>query len=193
MPSLPHKTDGAPAFRIDEADDLLVDRAGQHHFDDFDGGLVGDAQAAGKFRLDAELAEHGADLRAAAVDDDGIDARLFEQNHVAREAARDRLVAHGMAAVLHHDDRIVVVQHMRQRLHQDFRLFLRIAFAYFSHCVSSGGLPLFSASLAQAQCAASLKPHVLSKAARRRRAIQPLPDPPGMKQRGFPGKRRGAL
>ncbi len=55
-------------------------------------------------------------------DDDRIDAGLFEQNHIAREAAGHALVAHRMAAVFHHDDRVVVMQHMRQRLHQDFGL-----------------------------------------------------------------------
>ena len=73
-------------------------------------------------RLDAELFQHGADLRAAAMHDDGIDAGLLKQNHVAGEAARDGFVAHGVAAVFHDDDRIVIVQHMRQRLHQDFGL-----------------------------------------------------------------------
>ena len=42
------KADGVAAFRVDEADDLLVDRAGEHHFDDLDRGLVGDAQAVRK-------------------------------------------------------------------------------------------------------------------------------------------------
>ncbi len=45
----------------------LLNRTGEHHFDDLDGGAVGDAQAGGKFRFDAEFFQHGADLRAAAV------------------------------------------------------------------------------------------------------------------------------
>ena len=79
-------------------------------------------------RLDAELLQHGADLRAAAVHDDRIDAGLFEQDHVAGEIARDFLVAHGVAAVFDDDDRVVVAQHVRQRLHEDFGLLLRAAF-----------------------------------------------------------------
>ena len=105
------------------ADDLLVDRAGQHHFDDFDRRLVGHAQAVGEFRLDAQLGQHGADLRAAAVDHHRIDAGLFEQDHVAGEIARGRLVAHGVAAIFHHHGRFVVMKHVRQRLHQDPGLF----------------------------------------------------------------------
>jgi len=52
------------------------------------------------------------------MDDHRIDARLLQQNHVAGEIARDALVAHGVTAVFHDDDRLVVMQHVRQRLHQ---------------------------------------------------------------------------
>ena len=116
------EADRPPALRVDRADDLLVDRAGEHHLDDLDRRLVGDAQAAGEARFDAELLQHRADLRPAAVHDDRIDARLLEQHHVAREVARLVLVAHGVAAVFDHDDRVVIAQHVRQRLHQDFGL-----------------------------------------------------------------------
>ena len=78
--------DGAAAGLVDEADELLVDRAGQHHLDDLDGLLVGDAQAAGELRLDAEPLEHVADLRAAAMHHHRIDGGLLHQHDVAREA-----------------------------------------------------------------------------------------------------------
>jgi hypothetical protein len=39
------------------------------------------------------------------VHDDRVDAGLLEQHHVAGEVARALLVAHGVAAVFHHDDR----------------------------------------------------------------------------------------
>ena len=44
------QADGAAAFGVDEADDLLVDRAGEHHFDDVHRGSVGHAQAVRKLR-----------------------------------------------------------------------------------------------------------------------------------------------
>ena len=70
-----------------------------------------------EFRFHAQLLQHRADLRAAAVHDHGVDAGLFEQHDVAGEFARLRLVAHRVAAVFHHDGGIVVAQHVRQRLH----------------------------------------------------------------------------
>ena len=113
------QADRLAAGRVDEADDLLVDRAGQHHLDDLDGRRVGDAQAAGELRLDAEPLEHLADLRAAAMHHDRIDGGLLHQHDVAREAPRQVLVAHGVAAVFHHDDLLVVALHVRQRFRQD--------------------------------------------------------------------------
>ena len=118
--------DRLAAGGVDVADDLLVDRAGQHHFDDLDGLGVGDAQAGGEFRFDAELLEHGLDLRAAAVHHDRIDRGLLEQHDVAGEIARGLLLAHGVAAVFDHDDLLVVALHVRQRLRQDARLLERV-------------------------------------------------------------------
>ncbi len=117
--------DRPPARRVDEADDLLVNRAGQHHLDDLDGFLVGNAQARGELGLDAEALEHLPDLRPAAMHDHRIDRGLLHQHDVAREALRHRLVAHRVAAVLHHDGFLVVALHVRQRLDEGAGLILR--------------------------------------------------------------------
>ena len=133
LPSLPHSPIGLAAGGVDVADDLLVDRAGQHHLDDLDGRLVGDAQAVDEFRLDAELLEHGRDLRAAAVHHHRIDRGLLQQHDVAGEVARGLFLAHGMAAVFDHDDLLVIALHVRQRLDQDARLRLRVDLGGFGH------------------------------------------------------------
>src|SRR5690606_17213330 len=68
------QADGLATLGRDGADDLLVDGAGEHHLDDVDGGLVRDPEAGREFGLDAELLQHAADLGAAAVYDDRLDA-----------------------------------------------------------------------------------------------------------------------
>ena len=74
---------------------------------------------AGEFRLDAEPLEHLADLRPAAMHHHRVDGGLLHQHDVAGEALGQRLLAHGVAAVFHHDDFLVVALHVRQRLRQD--------------------------------------------------------------------------
>ena len=122
---MPHRPTARPPCGIDEADELLVDGAGQHHLDDLDAGGIGDAMAVGEFGLDAEPVQHFRDLRPAAMHDHGIEAGLLEQHDVAGEVAGDLLVAHGMAAILDDDDRIVMALHMRQGLGQDRGLVVR--------------------------------------------------------------------
>ena len=113
------EADGPAALGVERRNDLLVDGAGQHHLDDFHGGAVGDAQAVLELALDAELVEHGADLRAAAVDDDRLHAGLLQEHDVAGEGAGETGVTHGMAAVLHHDRLVVVALHVGQRFRDD--------------------------------------------------------------------------
>ena len=76
-------------------------------------------------RFDAELLQHRADLRAAPVDDHGVDAGLLQKHHVLGEIAGFLLVAHRVAAIFHHDDRVVVAQHVGERLHQNLGFQLR--------------------------------------------------------------------
>ncbi len=84
-------------------------------------------------RFDTELLQHGADLWAAAMHHHRIDARLLEQNHVAGETAAHALVTHGVAAIFHDHDGIVVAEHVRQSLHQDLGLLLRASLVRFRH------------------------------------------------------------
>jgi hypothetical protein len=113
--TLSAQADRLAAGLVDVADDLLVDRAGEHHLDDLDRGGIGDAQPGGELGLDAEALQHIADLRAAAMDHHRIDRGLLEQHDVAGKAARRILLAHGVAAVFHDDGLVVVLLHVRQR------------------------------------------------------------------------------
>ena len=112
--------DSPAARRVDAADDLLVDRAGQHHLDDFDGGGIGDAQAVDESGRDREPLQHRADLRAAAMHHDGIDPGLLHQHDVLREVLR-HAAFHGVAAIFHDDRLAVIFQDVGQRLDQHAR------------------------------------------------------------------------
>ena len=125
LPSLPHRpTARPPSALIEPTICLLIEPASTISTISMVG-LSVTLRPPGELRFDAELLQHRADLRAAAMDDDRIDAGLLQQHHVLGEVARLVLVAHRVAAILHDDDRLVVAQHMRQRLHQDFGLLLR--------------------------------------------------------------------
>jgi hypothetical protein len=115
---LARQADGAAALRPDPADDLLVDGAGEDHLDHLDGRLVRDPQAAGEGGLNAELVQHLADLRAAAVNDDRLHAGLLQQHDVLGEILRRLAVPHGVAAILDDDHLLVVALHVRQGLHE---------------------------------------------------------------------------
>ena len=78
------------AVAVDQADDLLVGLADEHHLDDVHGRPVGDPHAAHETRLDAELLQHRADLRAAAVHDHRVQADELQQHDVLREAVLQR-------------------------------------------------------------------------------------------------------
>ena len=50
--------------------------------------------------LDAHTAEHGVDLRAAAVDQNGVDAHVLEQRHIFENLVGQQVVDHGISAIL---------------------------------------------------------------------------------------------
>ena len=105
---------------------------------------VGDAQPALELGLDAELLEHLADLRPAAMHDDRLDARLLEQHDVLGEILGRGAVAHGMAAILDDHDLLVVALHVRQGLDEDFGLHMNVR-ERFGHRQLLAGLEKASA------------------------------------------------
>ncbi len=119
------EADGLAAGFVDVADQLFIDRSGQHHLDDLDGGGIGDAQAGGEFGLDAEPLQHGRDLRTAAMDHHRIDRGLLKQHDIARECLGEVFRAHGVAAIFDDDGFFVVLLHMRECFGQNAGLIER--------------------------------------------------------------------
>jgi hypothetical protein len=71
-----------------------------------------------ELRDQAVLVELRADLRAAAVDDDGLEAGVPQEDHILGEGAFQLLVDHGVAAEFDDDRLAVVAGQPRERLDQ---------------------------------------------------------------------------
>ena len=104
------------------AHELLVDRAGQHHFGDLRGFRIGHTQAIDERGLHSEFFQHGADLRTAAVNDDRIDADCFQQHDVLGKILRGFGVAHCMPTIFHDEGLPGIALHIRQCFDQHFGL-----------------------------------------------------------------------
>ena len=106
--SSPPTADGERAVDVDRRHDLRVDLADQHHAGDVEGLGVGDPQAVAELRHLAEAGHQVADLRAAAVHDDGPHARPSASARCPAANSGERVVAvgagEGVAAVLDDDD-----------------------------------------------------------------------------------------
>ena len=81
------EADGQRAVLVDQADQLALDLADEHHPDDVHRLGRGDPQPAAELRLDAEPVEHAGDLRAAAVHDDRLEAGEAQERDVLGEGA----------------------------------------------------------------------------------------------------------
>ena len=103
-------------------DDFLVDAAGQHHFRHFRRGRIRHAQAIDKAALDPQPLQQIADLRPAAVHYHRVDAHGFQQHDILGKIPRAFGIAHGMAAIFHHEGHAGIALQIRQRLDQRFRL-----------------------------------------------------------------------
>jgi hypothetical protein len=106
----------AAAVELDEVHDLLVHLAHQDHLHHVHGGSVGHAHPLHEAGFDAHPVEHLVDLRPSPMDDHGVQADVLHQDHVPGEALLERLVHHGVAAVLDDHDLAVELPDVRQRL-----------------------------------------------------------------------------
>lgn len=116
------EADGERAVPVEQADQLALDLPGEHHPYDVHGVLGGDAQAGLELADDAVGLEGAADLRAAAVHDDGLQSGVPQEDDVLGEGGLEILVDHGVAAELDDDGPAVVPGQPGQGLDEDLRL-----------------------------------------------------------------------
>ena len=131
------QTDRKAALAVDEMDDLLVHLPAEHHLDDVHRLRIGHPHALDEFAFLADALQQVVDLRAAAMNDDGIHPDQLEQHDVAREAFLQLLVGHGVAAVLDDDRLAVETLDVRERLREDARFDVRIDGRRCGHAVGS--------------------------------------------------------
>lgn len=111
--------DGERPVLVEQSDQLTLHLTGQDHAYDVHGVLGGDAQARLELADDAVPVEGGADLRAAAVHDDGLEPCLSQEHHVLGEGGLQLLVHHGVSAELDDDRLAVVAGQPRECLDED--------------------------------------------------------------------------
>ena len=86
---------------IDEGDDLALHLSREHHANNLHGLRGRDAQPAAEFAGNAHAIEHRRDLRSSPVHDDGAQSGETQEDDVLGEGALERVIGHGIAAVLH--------------------------------------------------------------------------------------------
>ena len=110
------ESDGTAALFADLGDNSLVDGARKDHFHDFHCGPVRNTVSGNEARRDAEPVKHAADLRAATMHDNGLDAALPQQGYVERELPEGFIVRQGRSAELYQNDPAAMAPDMGQRL-----------------------------------------------------------------------------
>lgn len=116
------QADGVRSVRVEQADQLAGDLTGEDHAHDVHRLGRRHAQTATELADDPEAVEHGVDLRAAAVHDDGTQADLPEEDHVLGERALEVVVDHRVAAVLDDHERPGELLQPGQRLDEHLGL-----------------------------------------------------------------------
>ena len=111
---LARQAHGAAAMSIDQGHDILVDESTQYHLNHIDGFTVCHAKSLDKLALLANPVEQLADLGAAAMHNDRVHADQLHQNDIPGETALQRLVGHGVAAILDHNGAAVKMLYVRQ-------------------------------------------------------------------------------
>jgi hypothetical protein len=118
---LARKPDGLAAQVGDACHYLLVYLPRKHHLHKLDGLGVGDAKPGEELRLLSHHLHEAIDLWAAPVYDDGLDARLLEEEDVLGKGFLEGVVHHGVAPVLDDNDLVVVAHKVWNGLDKDIR------------------------------------------------------------------------
>ena len=91
LPSLPERPTALPPAALMRGDDLLVDRAGQHHLDHLDGRAASVTRSPStKFDLISSRSSMRADLRAAAMHHDRVRCRSASAARCRGRSSRRR-------------------------------------------------------------------------------------------------------
>ena len=117
-------TDRVRTVRVDQADEFTADLTEKHHPHDVHHLGRRDPETTAELTLHAKACQHRVDLRATAVHDDGMDADSPQERHVGGKCRFERLVDHGVSAVLDHDHLVSESLQPRQRVGEDMRLLM---------------------------------------------------------------------
>src|SRR5699024_669432 len=98
----PAQADRPAAVVLQELHEVFIDLARKDHLHNIDGLLVRHAHPTDKLALHADLFQHGADLRPAAMHQHHIDAHELHQDNIAHHGVLQIVVNHGVAAVFDH-------------------------------------------------------------------------------------------
>ena len=117
--------DRVGTVRVDQVHQFAPDLTEQHHPRHVEHLGRGHAEATLEIACDTEPFQHRADLRAAAVHDDRMDAAVAQEDHVGGESPPQRVIGHRVSAVLDHDDLVVQLLEPWQRRGEHVGLGLR--------------------------------------------------------------------
>ena len=116
----------AAAGLAQQRDQVLVHFSAQDHLHDIHRLIIGAAQTVDKLALLADLVEHLADLRPAAMDEHDLDADQVEQHDILDDRLFELFIDHGIAAIFDDDDLSRILLDIRERLDEDLGLDLGI-------------------------------------------------------------------
>ena len=94
------------------------------------------AQSADELGLDVQTLQHVADLRPAAVHQHDLDTHQRQQHDIVHDCLLQRLVGHGVSAVLDHQNFVVVFLNVRQSIHQHLCPHIVMNFSHFLEVLS---------------------------------------------------------